>query len=403
MAGMDKKSHPLRNSFLSALIGGVVVAAVGLLAIGSGWIEVGNSESSAPAISMTRPAADTSGGQGKTIGQIYAEDGRGVAFIQSQADAPEQDSPFGVPGGPGGPGGASAGSGFVVDNAGRILTNQHVVDGADEIEVRIGDSDTIYEAEVIGEDPATDLALIQVDAPADALFPLEFADSDGVRVGDPVVAIGNPFGLDRSVTSGIVSAVQRQIQAPNGFSISNVIQTDAPINPGNSGGPLIDSDGRVVGVNSQIQTGGLSGGNVGIGFAVPINTAREVIDQLETTGTVEHAYMGVTGATVDSQMAEALNLPVEAGVMIQEVTEDGPADKAGLEGGDTAASLDGINVRLGGDIIVEADGEPVQAMDEVISLVNEASPGDRMRLSVVRGDGERQVTVTLGERPETAG
>src|SRR5205823_8270924 len=174
----------------------------------------------------------------------------------------------------------------------------HVVDGAQKIEVTLGNTDASQpvSAQVVGKDPSTDVALLKVNAPASDLHPLQLGDSSQVQVGDPVVAIGNPFGLDRTATAGIVSALQRQIKAPNGFSIDNVIQTDAAINPGNSGGPLLDAAGRVVGINSQIATGGSGSGSVGIGFAIPINTAKSVIPQLKSSGKVEHAYIGVTTA-----------------------------------------------------------------------------------------------------------
>ena len=220
-------------------------------------------------------------------------------------------------------------------------------------------------------------------------------------MGDPVVAIGNPFGLDRTVTSGIVSALQRQIQAPNGFSISHVIQTDAAINPGNSGGPLIDAAGNVVGINSQIETGGGGSGNVGIGFAIPINTARDVITQLQETGEVKHAYLGISAAGITPDLARAVNLPVEEGVLVQEVVKDGPAEKAGVEGGTTAATIDGASVSLGGDIITEVNGKAITSMDDVINAVDAADPGDSMELTIVRGGDEKTVTVKLGDRPDS--
>ena len=269
----------------------------------------------------------------------------------------------------------------MIDNEGHLLTNAHVVEGASEITVKLGASDQTYTAKVVGTDPATDVALLKVDAPADQLHPLALGDSSKVEVGDPVVAIGNPFGLDRTVTSGIVSALQRQIEAPNGFSISHVIQTDAAINPGNSGGPLIDADGRVIGINSQIETGG-GGGNVGIGFAVPINTAREVADQIEDDGEVEHAYLGISGGTITPELAEALNLPVDEGVLVAEAVKDGPADEAGIEGGNTEATIDGAGVTLGGDVITEVDGKEVDGMDEVIAIVDGKKPGDELDVTL---------------------
>ena len=287
----------------------------------------------------------------------------------------------------------------MIDAEGHILTNNHVIEGADKIQVKLGASDTNYTAEVVGADPATDLALLKVDAPADQLHPLTLGDSSEMEVGDPVVAIGNPFGLDRTVTSGIVSALQRQIQAPNGFSISNVIQTDAAINPGNSGGPLINAAGEVIGINSQIETGGGGNGNVGIGFAIPIDTARAEIHQLETKGEVEHAFLGISGGTITPELAKALNLPVNEGVIVQSVVKGGPADKAGIEGGNTSATIDGAEVSLGGDIITEVDGKKIAGMDEVVEIVNEAKPGDELELKILRDGSEKTATVTLGDRP----
>jgi S1-C subfamily serine protease len=308
-------------------------------------------------------------------------------------------SPFGEPESEGG--GTATGSGFVIDSEGRVLTNNHVVEGADQIQVKLGASDATYDAKVVGTDPASDLALLEVDAPADQLHPLTLGHSSEMEVGDPVVAIGNPFGLDRTVTSGIVSALQRQIQAPNGFSISNVIQTDAAINPGNSGGPLINAEGEVIGINSQIETGGGSSGNVGIGFAIPIDIARAEIHQLVTNGEVEHAFLGISGGTITPDLAKAINLPVSEGVIVQSVVKGGPADKAGIEGGDTSATIEGAEVSLGGDIITEVNGKKVSGMDEIVNLVNAAKPGDTLELTILRGGTTKTATVTLGDRPNS--
>jgi len=387
----------IRSSFGSALLGGLVVAAVGLIAISAGWIKSdSNSEASAVTAPLATPVAD----QGKVqhadvVNQIYSSDSPGVAFIEAQQPA-QPASPFAPLGGQGG--GTATGSGFVIDSDGHILTNNHVVSGADQIRVKLGDSDRSYEATKVGTDPATDLALLKVNAPSDALHPLALGNSAQTQVGDPVVAIGNPFGLDRTATSGIVSALQREIQAPNGFSISNVIQTDASINPGNSGGPLIDSSGQVIGITSQIETGG-GQGSVGIGFAIPINTARTVINQLESSGHVEHAFLGITGTTVSPDLAQALNLPVSSGVLVQEAVNGGPADKAGIRGGDTAATINGSNLALGGDIITKVNGKPVDSMDRIVSIVNAAKPGDTLDMTLRRGSSERTVTVTLADRP----
>jgi S1-C subfamily serine protease len=394
-----------RTSFGSSLLGGAVVAALGAIAIATGLLDTGDHTtttitaplSSAPVDS--KESADTN-----TVNEIYKHDGQGVAFIEATEPAEESASPFNPFGEEGGGGGGIAtGSGFLIDTEGHIVTNNHVVEGATKVEVKLGSSDTSHEAEVVGTDPATDVALLKVDVPEGQQHPLALGNSAEVEVGDPVVAIGNPFGLDRTVTAGIVSALQRQIQAPNGFAISHVIQTDAAINPGNSGGPLIDAEGKVIGINSQIQTGGSSEGNVGIGFAVPINTAREVVEQIEEHGEVKHAYIGISGGSLTPALAKALKLPVEEGVLVNEVVKDSPADKAGIEGGDTEATIEGAQVNLGGDIITEVDDKPVNSMEEVVDLVNGAQPGDKMELTLLRGDNEtKQVTVTLGTRPNSA-
>jgi S1-C subfamily serine protease len=393
-----------KGPFGSALLGGVVVGLFGWLAIAAGWIHADDGKTVTVSEPLAAPvdSKEEAGGT-NLVNQIYRRDGQGVAFISSQLKPQEEEpslSPFGQP--EGGGGGVATGSGILIDTEGHILTNNHVVEGASKVEVKLGASDTTYTAEVVGTDPATDVALLDVNAPEDQLHPLPLGDSSKVEVGEPVVAIGNPFGLDRTVTSGIVSAIQRQIQAPDGFSISHVIQTDAAINPGNSGGPLIDGEGRVIGINSQIQTGGSGNGNVGIGFAVPINTAREVVQQIEAHGEVKHAYLGISGGSVTPDLAKALKLPEKEGVLVNEVVKGGPADEAGLKGGDTSATIEGANFRLGGDVITEVDGKKIEGMEEVINAVNAAQPGDKMVLTVDRGGNPKKITVTLGVRPASA-
>ncbi len=383
-----------------------MVAAFFAVAISAGWVDAKSTTTTTIPAPLTAPVANRESGDTNTVNQIYRQDGQGVAFIESTLEPEETSSaspfnPFGEEESRGG--GIATGSGILIDKEGHILTNNHVIEGASKVEVKLGSSDTEHEAEVVGADPATDVALLKVNAPAGEEHPLSLGNSAKVHVGDPVVAIGNPFGLDRTVTAGIVSALQRQIQAPNGFSISHVIQTDAAINPGNSGGPLIDGAGQVIGINSQIQTGGSGDGNVGIGFAVPINTAREVVEQIEKNGKVEHAFIGVSGGNITPALAKALKLPVEQGVLINEVVKGSPADKAGLEGGDTEATIEGAQVNLGGDIITEVDGKKVNSMEEVVDAVNSAHPGDKMELTVIRGaDETKHVTVTLGVRPAKA-
>jgi S1-C subfamily serine protease len=391
----------VRTPFASALAGGLIVGLLGWVAIAAGWVN-SDDDSGQPSTALAAPpqtVSNTSGG-GETVNQIYRQDAPGVVFIQATQDRSQTQgfSPFPTPGG----GSTATGSGFVIDDAGRIITNAHVVDGSSAIQVKFGDSSETYDAKLIGEDQSTDIAVIQVDAPADVLHPLPLGDSSQVQVGDQVVAIGNPFGLDRTATAGIVSAVQREIDAPNGFTIENAIQTDAPINPGNSGGPLIDAAGRVIGINSQIESGGATQGNVGIGFAVPINTAKEVSQQLIANGEVQHAYLGISGTDLNSDIAQALNLEVDSGALVQAVVPGSPAAKAGLEAGNATMSLDGQRLRTGGDVIVAADGKPVHSMSDVIAAVDSKQPGEDLQLTVLRGGQQHGVNVQLAERPASA-
>ena len=404
---MNKSRRFFRTPFVSALLGGAVVAAFGWIAIAAGWIQSEGGTTTTVAAPLTAPVArESSDGESTNIvNQIYKNDGEGVAFIESEIPPAESQSPslspFGEPESESEGGGTATGSGFVIDTEGHLLTNNHVVEGADRIQVKLGSSDKTYEAKVVGADPATDLALLDVEAPTDQLHPLSLGRSSEMEVGDPVVAIGNPFGLDRTVTSGIVSALQRQIEAPDGFSITDVIQTDAAINPGNSGGPLINADGEVIGINSQIATGGGGNGNVGIGFAIPIDTVRAEIHQLETEGEVEHAFIGISGGTITPDLAKAINLPVKEGVIVQSVVKGGPADKAGIEGGNTSATIDGAEVSLGGDIITEVDGKKVVGMEALVEIVNEAQPGEELELTILRDGETKTATVTLGDRPDS--
>jgi S1-C subfamily serine protease len=398
----EKKGF-LRSSFGSALLGGALVAIVGAVLLLTGAVKSSGGGTTTVVQSSAAPIVSNSSEEGgaNPVDQIYKADGNGVAFIESQLEPEESEesfNPFIEPESQSG--GTATGSGIVLDDQGHILTNNHVIEGASKIQVKLGASEHEYTAEVVGTDPASDLALLKVEAPAGELTPLKLGDSAKMEVGDPVVAIGNPFGLDRTVTSGIVSALQRQIQAPDGFSIDNVIQTDAAINPGNSGGPLINGAGEVIGINSQIETGGSgSNGNVGIGFAIPINTAKEVIHELETKGSVEHAYLGIEGGSITPELAKAVNLPVEKGVLIQSVEKGGPAEKAGIEGGTTQATIAGAEITLGGDIITEAEGKKIDGMEEIIELVNEKKPGDEVTLKLLRDGKEKTATVTLGTRP----
>ncbi|HET9154411.1 MAG TPA: trypsin-like peptidase domain-containing protein [Solirubrobacterales bacterium] len=399
---MPQQQSKLRSPFFSALLGGIVVAVVGLIAIAAGVVQSGGGSTTTVASPLTAPVDAKEEKNANVVNQIYKADGGGVAFIESQLEPQESEffNPFGEPEAESG--GTATGSGFVIDGEGHILTNNHVIEGASKVEVKLGESEKEYEAEVVGADPGTDIALLKVEAPSKELHPLTLGHSSEVEVGDPVVAIGNPFGLDRTVTSGIVSALQRQIQAPNGFSINHVIQTDAAINPGNSGGPLIDSGGEVIGINSQIATGGGGDGNVGIGFAIPIDTIRAEIKDLETKGEVQHAFLGISGGTITPELAKALNLPVKQGVIVQQVVKNGPADKAGLEAGTTSATINGQEVRLGGDIITEANGKPIKDMEGLIEVIQDSNPGDKLELKVLHDGKEKSVEVTLGTQPKNS-
>src|SRR5271166_4988965 len=291
--------------FLSALIGGAVVAAA-VAAFGG----LGESQKTTVTTVQALPAAPSNAsvlqGGGLTPHEIYVRDAPGVVFVTSTI-VQKGESPFNLLGGQETQRqGQATGSGIVIDSNGTILTNYHVVENAIKVTVSFEKGKTV-EAQIVGKDPSNDLAILRIRPDGLTLHPLALGDSSVVQVGEPVYAIGNPFDLERTLTTGVISALQRQITAPNGFTIDNVLQTDAPINPGNSGGPLLDALGRVIGINSQIETGG--SGSVGIGFAVPINTAKSEISELEKGGTVRGAYLGLTSLTIDGSLS-ALNLPV---------------------------------------------------------------------------------------------
>jgi S1-C subfamily serine protease len=332
-------------------------------------------------------------GKSLSIGEIYRRSAPGVVQITATSNA--SADPFG-----GSEAQRALGSGFVFDKAGYIITNYHVIEGAGSIKVTFSNNASIN-ARVVGSDPSSDLAVLKVQMSSSALTPLPLGDSDAVQVGDSVVAIGNPFGLSRTVTAGIVSALQRQIVAPNEYAIDHVIQTDAPINKGNSGGPLINARGEVIGVNAQIETGGLSEGNTGVGFAVPSNTVKSVAGQLIKTGKVEHAAIGVLCEEVTPDVAQAFRLPVKKGVLVEEVQSGSGAAKAGIKGGSTDVTVAGESYTLGGDIIVSANGRPVDDLASLRDVVSELEPGETVTLEVYRGDVKRTIEVKLGRRPST--
>jgi S1-C subfamily serine protease len=395
------KSSSARSSLalalLAALIGGGVVAAA---LFATGVADSGGNTTTiveqAP-MSAARSSAAAAESSGLTANAIYNRDAPGVAFVRSQI-VQQVASPFSVE--PQSQRSEATGTGFVIDAEGHILTNYHVVAGASDVTVELGDQHAMP-ARVLGTDASNDLALLKIDPQGQKLTPLQLGDSKTAQVGDPVLAIGNPFGLDRTLTTGVVSALQRQITAPNGFTIQHVIQTDASINPGNSGGPLLDAAGRVIGINSQIETGGGGNGNIGIGFAVPVNTAKALLPQLKQSGSVAHAYLGITGTTIDSSLAD-LQLRVDRGVLVENVQSGSGAQKAGLHGGTIESQLNGQRIMLGGDVIQSLDGKPIDSMSDLSGAIAKRKPGDKVTLKILRAGSAKTLTVALGTAPKTA-
>jgi putative serine protease PepD len=344
-----------RSRWIAAFGGGTVSAVlVAAVLLGTG-IADDNSTTPATAGSNTPVTVSGDDAKGDLVRTVYAAASPSVVSVRT---------------------GDGSGTGFLVDSDGTIVTNAHVVGDNSEVQVRFEDDGELHPARVLGVDASTDLAALKVDAgAANGVRPLKLADSDDVQVGDSALAIGYPLGLDRTATAGIVSGLERDIQAPNGFSIDKVIQTDAPINPGNSGGPLLNANGEVIGVNSQIATAGGGNGSVGIGFAVPATTVRDVLPQLEKGAAPAHAYLGVsTGAAQNGE-----------GAQVGDATAGGPAAEAGVQPG---------------DVITEVDGDEVRGPEDVAQAIEDNKPGDRVELKVQRGGSEQTVQVTLGQRPE---
>jgi len=336
-----------------------------------------------------------------TIHQIYMQSAPGVVQVTATSKVTTQPDPFLDPFGiPATQTQQALGSGFVIDKAGHIVTNYHVVQGASRVEVSFSNNERLP-ATIVGRDPSTDVAVLQVKAHSRAFDPLVLGNSDLVQVGDAVVAIGNPLGEDRSITSGIVSALQRQIVAPNGAPIDHVIQTDAALNHGNSGGPLLNARGQVIGVNSQIQTANGSDGNIGIGFAIPINTVKNVAAQLIAKGVVEHPFLGVDARGITASIAKLFRLPVKSGLLVGSVCSSTGAAKAGLRGSTQQVTVAGETWPLGGDIIVKADGIPVASVEQLRSIIAQKKPGDTLALAIDRGAKTMTLKVKLGRQPLT--
>jgi S1-C subfamily serine protease len=390
--------------FVSALLGGGIVVAV---VAAAGDLSGSKSTVITRVEQAATPAAPSNASQrnfGLTPHEAYVRDAPGVAFVTSTI-VQKSESPFNVFGEEQQRQGTATGSGIVIDGNGTILTNYHVIENAVKVTVSFEKGQSV-EAQVVGKDPSDDLAILHVSPDGLTLHPLKLGDSDAVEVGDPVYAIGNPFDLERTLTTGVISALQRRITAPNGFEIDNVLQTDAPINPGNSGGPLLNVNGEVIGINSQIETGGGgSDGSVGIGFSIPINTAKAKISQLEKGGTVRGAYLGVISTSVDASLAP-LNLPVKAGALVEHVEKGTAAEKAGIKGGTVSTQLESGQVSVGGDIIVGINGKPVTSSEQLASDIEEKKPGDTITVELERARGggkyeRKKVSVTLGQRPNS--
>jgi S1-C subfamily serine protease len=361
----------------------------------------GGGGESAPRSETTRVEVIESSGRegGFDPKAIYESEAPGVVTVVSLFGSDGLESVL-----EGEEGGGGVGSGFVLNGEGEIATNAHVVTSgqgdamrrAREVYVEFADGNTV-EAEVVGADPNADIALLRIDPEGLSLRPLPLGESTGVEVGEPVAAIGSPFGEQQSLSIGVVSAIDRSIQSLTNFSISGAIQTDAAINPGNSGGPLVDGEGRVIGVNQQIKS--TSGGGEGVGFAVPINAVKRSLDMLRKDGEADYAYLGVASVELYPQLVEKFGIDVQRGAWVQEVNPGGPAEEAGIEGGGNPVEFQAQSYRPGGDVITKVDGKPVEDSAELADVIADYAPGEEVPLEIHRDGDVRQVEVKLGERP----
>jgi 2-alkenal reductase len=375
-----------------------VALALCLLASGCGGDESpppGQAAGSGPP-TIERNRIEVSGGTpaGLDAAAIYRSTARGVVTVISV---------FG--GGAATPGGSGLGSGFVIDARGHVATNAHVVSSgrgaplkpARKVYVEFADGNRVP-ARVLGSDPFADVALLEIDPGGLTLSPLELGSSSDLIVGEPVAAIGSPFGERQSLSVGVISALDRDIESLTRFQIGDAIQTDAAINQGNSGGPLLDAEGRVLGINAQIRSSG--GGGVGVGYAIPVDTVRRSLGQLEREGEVSYGFLGVASQDLYPQLADHLGVDADAGAIVAEVAEGSPAAEAGLQAGDETTSFQGQpDIPEGGDVIVAVDGQPLDRDTNLADVIETRAPGTEVELDVVRGDEHRQVTVTLGDRP----
>jgi len=384
---------------------GLVVAAVagGAVAIaGAALLDVGENTTTVREVVLDRPTiggnVSQTDSRRMTLRDIYRQDAPGVVQVTSttKVKLPRSQwfgNPFGMQGTDVQ---RSLGSGFVIDKAGLVVTNYHVVGSAQTVYVSFSNSDSMR-AEIVGKDASTDVALLKVIASSRALTPLPLGNSDTVEVGDEVAAIGNPLGYERSITLGIVSALHRSLTSPGGAPIDRVIQTDAVLNQGNSGGPLLNAQGEVVGVSSAIATGA-GAGNTGIGFAIPINTVKDVVAQLKTRGHVEHPFFGVVSRPISSRIARVFNLGAPKGLLVESVYPGSGADQAGLIGGSDQVVIAGESYQLGGDLIVRVDRVAVSTTERLREIVAQHEPGDTVLVDFYRGSELRTTNVKLGRQ-----
>jgi serine protease Do len=381
----------MRNSKLFILLL-VIVMAIGL-GVGSLIPTTFSAATAASGVASAPytllPVPTSAADEQAAVISLYARENPSVVNITIYGQQRGQVAPLGE------------GSGFVYDTAGHIVTNAHVVHGADQLDVTFPDG-TVESAQVVGQDPNSDLAVVKVDKLPKGADPLALADMSQLAVGQTVVAIGNPFGLDGSLTKGIISSLGRNISSLTSFSIPQAIQTDAAINPGNSGGPLLDLQGHVVGVNAQIETGGTSRSNSGVGFAIPVSIVSRVVPELIKNGKYEWSWLGVSGGNVTPALAAAMQLPVQQAAYIADVTRGGPAEQAGLRGASSATTVNGRRVQVGGDVITAINGQAVRSFDDLLIYVAlQTAPGQDVTLTVIRDGQTQEVKMHLGTRPAT--
>jgi S1-C subfamily serine protease len=390
-----------RNRVLAAIL----AAAVTLTLAACGGDDGDSSSDEADTETTTEQVVVDSPNGNFNAANVYEKSAPGVVTVLSIFN--EEASALGG-------GGAGQGSGFVISDEGEIITNAHVIASggqgngggalkpAKQVFVEFSDRNRVS-AEIIGFDADADVALIKVDpgdlVDADDLNELKISERDEYAVGEPVAAIGSPFGEEQSLSIGVVSATDRSIQSLSDFSVDNAIQTDASINPGNSGGPLLDADGEVIGINQQIETS--SGTNSGVGFAIPASALRFALEQLRDGGDVEYAYLGVTTQGLWPQLAQELDIDASHGALISRVVEDGPADEAGLEGSDDQQEFQGAPIETGGDVIVAVDGHELEAESDLAELVSRQRPGTTVTLEILRDGDRREIEVELDPRPES--